>query len=317
MSVSPDKYVASALKKVTAAYDGLSEVIDEITKMITPEFERFGEAVRKEAVATMASQGGGSEPQMPKLTRVTSYILYQKDFRDQNPGLKQELFKECAASWKKQTDAKKASYKKQSDDENVRLREEYVAANGSLPPRGGKKAQRTKPKQTNPFQEFVSEFRLSHKDIKHTEMFGEASVEWHKLTDKKKQKYVDIANENREKYKAEFEEQKKNNPGLAVAVEVKKRKAKVKKERPPTRSAYIRYGDHWRAELNAEKLVGKVAMATIAKEWREIKVREKNKLTKQAKEANEKIEETWMTEHPEADWTTKKLASREKAAASS
>ena len=313
MPATAEKCVKTCIQKIKETFDGFGEdAVQEFYKIMIDEVRGFGETVRKE---TMASAVGGSDAVVdsgkPRLRRVNNYTLFGNDYRKAHPEFKEDMFRHIADAWKASSDAVKKEWKDKADAENARLKEEYVKEHGEVPRR--RKVKAAKPKTTNPFQEYVKEFRGKNPKIGHKEVFGEASKAWKKMTDKQKKKYQDAATALREEYKTAWEEERKNNPVPAEAEE-KGTAKRESKPRPKTCSGYILFGNHWREKLNTTKLTGKLAMAEIAKAWAALSEKEQGKFKADAEKDNKKIVDAFLKEFPDTEWSRKHAASEKKAA---
>lgn len=310
MPTTAEKCVKACIQRIQKTFDGFGEdVVEEFYRILIDEVRQYGEAVCKEAMAAVATGAvAAGEPEKPRLRRVNNYTLFGSDFREKHPEIKEDMFKRISEAWKELSEDAKTEWREKADAENTRLREEYVSQHGE-PPKHKKKKNRAK--TTNPFQEYVKEFRQKNPKVGHKDVFREASKAWKKLSDKQKQKYLDSAKELREEYLAAWEEEQKNNPPVPdmlemAAAALNGKTAKRKQQpRPKTRSGYILFGNHWRAEMNKENLSGKNAMSALAAAWKDLSEKEKTKFNKKADAENEKIVAAFVKENPEAEWTRK------------
>jgi len=309
MPATAEKCVKVCIQKIKETFDGFGEeAVEEFYKIMIDEVRGFGETVRKEAMASAAVGGASSEPEKPRLRRVNNYTLFGTSFRKEHPEIKEDMFKRIAEEWKTLSDSDKEGWKAKAESENTRLKEDYVKEHGE-PPK--KRKSKNRPKTTNPFQEYVKEFRSKNPKVGHKEVFREASKAWKKLNEKQKKKYVDSADTLRTEYKATWEEEQKNNPQPVEDTVAEKGKKREQKPRPKTRSGYILFGNHWRAKLNTEKLNGKEAMSALAKAWKELSEKDQAKYNADAEKDNKKIVDAFLKENPESEWATKKRGTTE------
>jgi len=300
MPVSAEKTVKTIIQKIKDTFDGFGEeAVEEFYNIMIGEVRTFSETLRKETLASVA-QSGGSEPEQPSLKRVTNYTMFGLNFRKENPTVKENVFQEIAKAWKKLSADQKAEWKTKANEENAKLKEAYLEQYGELPKKNRRK---NRPKTTNPFQEYVKEFRVKNPKVGHRDVFREASKAWGKMSDKQKKKYVEQADTLRTQYRADFEEQQRLNPQVEDVGG--KRKKRPRKERPKTKSGYIVFGNHWRAKLNSENLTGQGAMSALADAWKKLSEKDQAKYKTQATKENEAIVSSFLKEHPESEWATK------------
>jgi len=303
MPATAEKCVKVCIQKIKETFDGFGEeAVDEFYKIMIDEVRNFGETVRKESMAAAAVGGAAAEPEKPRLRRVNNYTLFGTSFRKEHPEIKEDMFKRIAEAWKALSDKVKEEWKAKADAENSRLKEDYVKEHGE-PPK--KRKSKNRPKTTNPFQEYVKEFRSKNPKVGHKEVFREASKAWKKLNEKQKKKYQDTALSLRDEYKAAWEEEQKNNPQPAEDVVAEKSKKREQKPRPKTRSGYILFGNHWREKLNTNKLNGKEAMSALAAAWGALSDKEKAKYGTDAEKDNKKIIDAFVKEFPDSEWARK------------
>lgn len=293
-----DKCVRTIIQKIKDTFDGFGDdAVEEFYNIMIGEVRALVESVRKEAMASAAQVS--TEPEKPALKKVNNYTMFGSNFRKEHPEIKEDMFKRIADAWNLLTEAEKEEWKAKAKEENSRLRESYVAEHGDPPKKGRRK---NRPKTTNPFQEFVKEFRGKNPKVGHRDVFREASASWNKLTEKQKSKYVEQATALRAQFSAEWEEEQLKNP---QPVSDGGRKKRVKKLAPKRKSGYILFGAHWREKLNKEKLTGKQAMSSLAEAWNALSEKDKTKYNTQANKDNDKIVKTFLKENPESDWAVK------------
>lgn len=298
MSASPETCVKNSIQEIKETFDGFGpEAVEEFYNIMIKHVRESFKTVRREAMSAAAQAVSEQEPEKPPLKRFTNYTMFGIQYRKDHADTKEDMFKKIGEAWAALSADEKAEWSAKATAENARLKEEYVKEHGEPPKRGRRKKG---PKRPNPFQVFVAEFRTKNPKVGHREVFGEASKVWNKMNDKKRQPYVDEAQKLREQYQAEWEEEQKNNPQPLL---IGGKQKKVKKLRPKTRSGYILYGDHWRANENKDgKLNGKESMAAIAKAWGSLKEAEKAKFNKEAETKNAEIVAAFVKEHPESEW---------------
>lgn len=302
MPATAEKCVKVCIQKIKETFDGFGEdAVEEFYKIMIDEVRSFGETVRKESMAAAAVGGAAAEPEKPRLRRVNNYTLFGTSFRKDHPEIKEDMFKEIAKAWNALSDADKEGWKTKAEAENARLKEEYVKEHGE-PPK--KRKNKKGPKTTNPFQEYVKEFRSKNPKVGHKDVFREASKSWNKLTEKQRKKYQDASDTLRTEYKAAWEKEQKENP-QPVEETTSKAKKREQKPRPKTHSGYILFGNHWREKLNTEKLNGKAAMSALAKAWAGLADKEKAKYTTEAEKDNKKIVDAFLKEFPDSEWARK------------
>jgi len=293
--MSVEQTVDQIINQITDAFNGLDETsLNRFRDIMTPLVTVFGDSVR----ATCAVAGATVEAPKPKgPKKINNYTLFQQDWRAKNPDEKEDVFKKVAAAWKKVSKKQKAEWKSKADKINKEAEEAYIAEHGSLPPRGKR---RTKPKSTNPFQQFVAEFREKNPSVGHREVFREAGKVWADMDEAARQPYVDKAEEVRKANQEAFDEELKAHP-LPPNLQAKTKKPK--KLRPATRSGYILFGSHWRAKLNKDGLKGQPAMVAIGAAWKKLSTAQQKKFNDQAETENAKLIEEFVAEHPDAEWT--------------
>lgn len=296
MPATAEKCVQTILNKIKDTFEGFGDdAVEEFHNIMIVEVKSLVNDVRKETLTSVA-QNNSAEPAQPRLKRVTNYTMFGVQFRKDNPDVTENVFQEIAKAWKKCSKADKAEWKARADAENERLKEEYLEKYGELPKKNRRK---NRPKTTNPFREYVKYFRTKNPKVGHKEVFGEASKAWKKLSEKQRQKYVDQSDELRAQWKAEWEEEQKNNP---VVEEVMGKKKRPRKQRPKTKSGYIMFGSYWRENLNKQKLTGQEAMSAIGKAWGALSKKEQNKYNAEASKENETIVQAFLKEHPDSEY---------------
>lgn len=297
MSATAETCVKNCIQEIKETFDGFGqEAVEEVYNIMIKHVRDHDKTLRREVMAAAAQASGEQEPEKPPLKRLTNYTMFGMQFRKDHPEIKEDMFKRIGEAWKELSDDEKAEWKAKADEENARLKEEYRKEHGEPPKRGRRKKG---PKTTNPFQVFVAEFRTKNPKVGHRDVFGEASKAWKKLNEKKRQPYVDEATRLREEYRAAWEEEQRNNPQPVQAGGKKKR---VKKLRPKTKSGYILFGSHWRANENKDGLNGKESMSAVGAAWKALSDKERAKFNGDAATENKKIVSAFLKEHPESEW---------------
>jgi len=304
MPATAEKCVKTCIQKVKDTFEGFDEaVVEEFYNIMIDEVRNFGNEVRREAMASAAR--GAAEPDKPRLKRVNNYTLFGNDFRANNPDIKEDMFKKIAAAWKELSDDEKAEWKSKADEVNAEAREKYVKEYGEPPKKQKKKV---KAKRTNPFQEYVSEFRTKHPKVGHKDVFREASKLWKKLSEKQRKKYTDQAATLNEEYKAAHEQYLKDHPEAALELAASGKQKREKKLAPKKRSGYLLFGADWRANDNTDDLKGKEAMSALAAAWGKCSEKEKKKYRDRSTKENVKIVADFVKQNPECEWTRKHQA---------
>lgn len=297
MSTTPESCVKNCIHEIKENFDGFSqEAVEEVYNIMIRHVRDFNKAVRREVLASAAQASVDQEPEKPPLKRLTNYTMFGMKFREDHPEIKDDMFKHIGDAWRKLSSDEKTEWKARADEENARLKEEYRKEHGEPPKRGRRKKG---PKSTNAFRVFVAEFRTKNPKVGHRDVFGEASKVWAKLNEKKRQPYVDESVRLREQYRAEWEEQQRNNPQPVMVGGKKKR---VKKLRPKTKSGYILFGNYWRANENKDGLNGKDTMTAVGAAWKALSEKEQSKYNTKATKENKEIIAQFMKTNPDSEW---------------
>lgn len=284
-------------------FDGLE---DETLKSMHPLVLALEETYETEFRAYIVAAKNGTAPetpQPPRPKRVSGYTVFGKWFRANNKDtvLSKDMFTVISGKWKALSKAEKDKWNAESNEVNKKEEANYVKEYGALP--SSKPRLQKGPKASNPFSEFVKEFRGKATDGKHS--LKQAAAAWKAMSADEKKVYVDRSAVIKTKNTEEFEALKKAHPELIDNGTGGKKKKKTMGQRPKRKTAYLLFGDKWRESLNKEKLAGKEAVTAIGAAWKKLSKTEQTKYKKQADKANVGIVEQFVKDHPEAPWTVK------------
>ncbi len=271
-----------------------SEAIDESMKKILEYMDDHAKCLQKKLMRSLRLK---KDPEAPKGAK-NAFILFCSDNRDEvkeeNPSLTYtEITKKLGEMWKSIDEELKSEYQEKAKDDKERYNrelEDYEPKEGYYNPKekiSKKKLKEIKPKRArSAYIFFCNDKRqeVSKRVNNNKEVLQELGRMWKNLSDKKKQKYNEMAEEDKTRYEEEMKEyNEKHN------LDNSDKKSKSKR----TPSAYILFCKDKRGDVkeeNPELSMGQIS-SILGKMWKECSKKDKKKYMKKAEKLKKENEE--------------------------
>lgn len=243
------------------------------------------------------------DPDAPKGAK-NAFIFFCADNRDEikeeNPSLSiKEISKKLGEMWKEVDSELKVEYQEKAKQDKERFErelEDYVPKEGFKNPKDKKKS---KPKSNSPKRArsayifFCQDKResVASSGLKNTDVLKKLGEMWKDLDDKKKKKYVKMAEQDKERYD---EEMKNYNPPSSEKNENEKKKKKSKKSgKKRALSGYMLFCKDAREDVKEENPDMKLSEITkiLGQMWRDLSEKKKKKYNTKAAELKKELEE--------------------------
>ena len=237
------------------------------------------------------------DPDAPKGAK-NAFIFFCTDNRDEvkdeNPSIKtKDITKKLGEMWREVDGDLKTEYQEKAKHDKERYErelEDYVPKDGYKNPKDKKKkkSKSNSPKRArSSYIFFCKENReeVSGLGLKNTEILTKLGEMWKGLSDKKKKKYIKMADDDKERYEEEMK--------LYVPSEGEEKKKKSKKsvtKRSP--SAYMLFCKDHREKVKTDKPDMKFGdiTKTLGEMWRNLTDKKKNKYVDKAAELKNEFE---------------------------
>jgi hypothetical protein len=206
------------------------------------------------------------DPKSPK-RGTTAYIYFCKDKRpklkEANPEMKgKEITSELSSMWKNISDRKKVKYTDLATEDKKRYTDEldgYTPSEGFEKPISKESATITKPRSSFVFfskeQRYIIKQEKPEMDYK--EVVSELSIRWKNLKDSAKEKYIELARKDKERYNESLpvntEIKHLKNAFMFFSIENKQRIKETMDDGITSKELTIEIGRIWREEYKEDK----------------------------------------------------------------